>query len=273
MHTRALIALLSTIACDLVSIKTIRIHLWFLDPGSSEMVKLQTGSIDCAPLTPLISEAALDEVEKLAKRPLSPSAREQLRHVHYVWCERLEMLRPEFSDVSAILTKLIKLANPTRQNEFAVYMSELASAKERENPGEFVVHDILMARLKIFVAIDWRDDVKRGKVDLSAVREILQEWKKELLAKYRNIQGGKRDHDLGWVIEALADVCEETGIKVSYSTYVDSIGQERIGGAFIDFCKTFISHLPEKPGIPRPDIAHLIANNFAKFDVVRRRRK
>lgn len=232
------------------------------------MPLLNTGCIDYCAHDHELPADAVSALESVDKRLLT-DARETCSHIILSWYERRAMLRPELAAVSPIIGKLGRLATSTRREEFAAYFAELAAATD---PAGSFVYDEVAAKFRLVDNPDWLENIRNERQDISAIRSFLQQWDARLADAYRSIQGGQRDHDLGWVLEALADLYESIGGRVSYSTLVDSDGNERIDSPFVRFCQAFINLLPDIPGVERPNIPRLIETHFKKLHVVRVRR-
>ncbi len=127
-----------------------------------------------------------------------------------------------------------------------------------------------MAHYKIFTAIEWRDEVRAGRLNILDICEFLQGWKKKLGTQYRSVQGGKRDHDLGWILEALADLYGSIGGDVSYDTKFTAEAEYVVVGPFVRFCEQFITTLPDVPGVERPVVRDLIKKHFRKLRIAKR---
>ena len=187
------------------------------------------------------------------------------------------MYRPDFGRVQKIFEKLIRLATPKTIKEFTGYITTLSISTWEIKPSESYARHTLLSELGVFDEAEWREKLLSRSVSITSVRKILQIRLSQIEDVQRWVQGGKRDHDLGWVIDALAEVFESVGGRVSYSTLVrgrkhSDVGASYVDGDFVKFCQAFIQYLPEVADTPRPtDIGGLVKRAYPNLRCVTRK--
>jgi hypothetical protein len=179
---------------------------------------------------------------------LGAEARSRLNRIYYAAVERRSMNRPTVNEVNAIWLKLLQSTRRDRLDRFFQLMTELAAANPTHQPAEAHVYFVIAYELGILCQPEWQHGVETGAIGIGELRSRFLALQADMVEAYRGRDGGEREHDLGFVINALADVYLYCGGVPSANSYLvnrgDGGGEWIVTSKYVRFCEAFISLLP-----------------------------
>lgn len=192
---------------------------------------------------------------------LGAEARLRLNRIYYAAVERRSMNRPSVKEVNAIWLKLLQATRRDRLDLLFQRMTELAAADLTHQPAEAHVYFAIAYELGISCHPEWQHAVESGAMSVTDLRSRFLVLQADMAEAYRGRRGGQREHDLGFVINALADVYLLCGKLPSASSRMagrgTNVGEWIVTSNFVQFCVAFISFLPPIDRVRTVDIGVL----------------
>jgi hypothetical protein len=246
----------------------------------------------------IISDGALDLVEKAGDCPLNHKLRERLRELAFSWVERREMMRPYYRDVLKLLNELIARATRGREDRFFATLRTISLCDEQMEPASAYVYNAILAEMKISATEaltmgwcpvsgssaklhNWNLRVAGQKWTACIAHSALHQGKpaslphiddfriglvqvrSRLQNTYHGKRAGSRDHDLGWVIPVVAEIYTSAGGMITASSRFvreprPNESHWQDDSNFIRFCKAFVDCLPCPEAARSVDVGRLV---------------
>ncbi len=228
------------------------------------MPRLLTGSIHYQ-VPPSISSEALNKMECEFNVELNDDVRASLKQIAFGHDERVATIRPRLRGVILVITGVIRFVNRSDVDGLANRLSAMAALREHESPEEEYVYEYLCHEMRLILPTSWREHI-RSDVELRDVGNHMKKLRARLIKHGKTVRGGSRQHEFGYLLVPLADVCKAIGKRITASSHQNWDGRWVEFTAFARFAKAFIDQLPRPEGVHKVDVGRLIHRARRIFD-------